>query len=431
MWALIRLARLRDPRTETVIWTTVLIAALSMPLLSQHLPGPVLTVPHLPAATPESATALRFLAVHQASPPSRGRIAELALMWLVRYGQTGLLGAYAVGLLVCLTRLLSGLLLTLRLYRRAVPVDADWANGRNIRASIEVKTPVSVAGAILLPVDYDEWSAAKRNAVLAHEEAHIARGDFFVQLAALIHCGFFWFSPFAWWLQSKLAEIAETASDEAAILRLNDRVSYAEILVEVAHSARKTPAIIAMAKGSFIEKRVEHILSETPNQNLSLPLRILTIVALAGIALALASAKAAVSPMMAAAVRAQVVTIVAKKPVPTPSPKHTATETITPVAHAAHRRARLRTLLRIATRTSPTTPGHARSDLRAETSPCSCLDYRARRQNILYPLNRKAGRRRRRNGAGSSSDSLNWELVKWTPKYRHRRSEIENCPCRN
>jgi beta-lactamase regulating signal transducer with metallopeptidase domain len=335
VWALIRLARLRDPRTETVIWTTVLIAALSMPLLSQHLTGPVLTIPHLPAATPESATALRALAVHRASPPSRGGVAELALMWLVQYGRTGLLGAYALGLLVCLTRLLCGLLLTLRLYRRAVLVDAAWANGRNIRASIELKSPVSVAGAILLPVDYDEWSTAKRDAVLAHEEAHIARGDFFVQLAALIHCVFFWFSPFAWWLQSKLAEIAETASDEAAILRLNDRVLYAEILVEVASSAQKTPAIIAMAKDSFIEKRVEHILSETPNQHLSLPLRMLTIVALAGIALALASAKAAVSPMMATAVRVQVVTTVAKSPVPTPSPRHALTETLTPVARSA------------------------------------------------------------------------------------------------
>ena len=117
-----------------------------------------------------------------------------------------------MGFSFCAIRLATGLLLTVRLYCRAVPVQAAWVQARNIRASAEIKSPVSLAGAILLPADYGEWSAAKLNAVLAHEEAHIARGDFFVQLAALIHCALFWFSPFAWWLQTKLAEIAETAS---------------------------------------------------------------------------------------------------------------------------------------------------------------------------------------------------------------------------
>jgi beta-lactamase regulating signal transducer with metallopeptidase domain len=294
--ALLKLARLCDARTETAIWTAVLIAALSMPLLSRYTPSLVLTVPHLSAAPSQPATAFGVLAARQVLPAHGGDSSGLALAWLARYGQTCLLGAYAAGFLVCLARLATGLLLTLRLYRRAKPVDAAWAKARNIRASIEIRSPVSIAGAILLPVDYGNWSAAKRDAVLAHEEAHIARGDFFVQLAALIHCAFFWFSPVAWWLQSKLAEVAETASDEAAILRLKDRATYAEILVEVSRCAHETPVIIAMAKGSFIQQRVEHILSENPQRNLSLPLRVLTIAALAVLALAVAGAKAVVIP---------------------------------------------------------------------------------------------------------------------------------------
>lgn len=301
VWALLKMARLRDTRTETAIWTAVLIAALSMPLLSRYTPPMLLTVPHLSAASPESATALRLLAAQQALPPNGGEPSRRALEWLSHYGQTCILAAYAIGYFVCLTRIGVGLLLTLGLYRRAVPVNADWARGRNIRASTELKSPVSLAGAILLTADYSEWGASKRAAVLAHEEAHIARGDFFIQLAASIHCAFFWFSPFAWWLQSKLAEIAETASDEAAILRLEDRAVYAEILVEVSRSAHETRAIIAMAKGPFIQKRVEHILSETPTRNLSLPLRVLTITVLAVIALAVAGARAAVSPTANAA----------------------------------------------------------------------------------------------------------------------------------
>jgi beta-lactamase regulating signal transducer with metallopeptidase domain len=158
-----------------------------------------------------------------------------------------------------------------------------------------LQSPVTVAGVILLPADYREWSRAKREAVLAHEGAHVARGDFFVQLAAAIHRAFFWFSPFAWWLQSKLAQIAETASDDAAIQRLNDCVTYAEILIDVSRRAQRTPALVGMAKGPFIAQRVDHILSEAPARHLSLPLRSCIVAILAAVALAVAAAKAVVT----------------------------------------------------------------------------------------------------------------------------------------
>lgn len=277
VWALLKLARLCDTRTETAVWTAVLIAALSMPLLSQCTPGLVLPAPHF-TAYPRSSP-------HAGAPPAA------SLSWLARHAYACLLGIYLFGLFVCAMRIAIGLSLTVRLYHRAVPVHADWAKTRNIRVSAEIRGPVSAAGAILLPADYENWSAAKRDAVLAHEEAHIARADFFVQLAAMIHCALFWFSPFAWWLQSKLAEIAENASDEAAILRLDDRATYAEILIEVSRSAHKAPLIVGMAKGPFIQRRVEHILSDAPRQNLSLPLRVLVIAALTGLALAVAGAK--------------------------------------------------------------------------------------------------------------------------------------------
>jgi len=305
---LLKLTRLCDTRTETAVWTAVLIAALSMPLLSRCMPGLVLPAPHLTA--------------YQTSPQGHYP-SDLTLSWLARHAHVCLLGIYAAGLSVCSMRIVIGLLLSLRLYRRAAPLQADWAKTRNIRVSTEIKGPVSVAGAILLPADHDAWSPAKRVAVLAHEEAHIARGDFFIQLAALIHCALFWFSPFAWWLQSKLAEIAENASDEAAILRLDDRATYAEILIEVSRSAQKTPLLVGMAKGPFIQQRVEHILSDAPSRNLSLPLRVLVIVALTGLALAVAGAKTIGSPARPV-VQAPVVTPPAKTRLRTPNARRVA-----------------------------------------------------------------------------------------------------------
>jgi beta-lactamase regulating signal transducer with metallopeptidase domain len=333
VWGSLKFARLYDTRTETAIWTAVLIAALSMPLLSRHVPSLVLTLPHLAASIPQSVTALGLPGVHAASP-LQGVDSWHPLAWLARHGQTSLMAAYALGLFVCAIRIVAGLVLTLRLYRRAVPVHADWARARNVRTSVEITSPVSFVGAILLPADYGEWSAAKRDAVLAHEEAHIARGDFYVQLAALVHCALFWFSPFAWWLQAKLSEIAETASDEAAILRLNDRATYAEILIDVSRLAQKAPLMVGIAKGCLIQQRVEHILSEAPQQTLSLPVRVSSVAALAAFALAVAGAKAVLSPVAAAEVAPQIAAD-ARRPEPSPHQRDLASMP-SPKIHAPH-----------------------------------------------------------------------------------------------
>jgi len=327
VWMLLKLARLCDTRTETAIWTAVLIAALSMPILSRYTPTVALNVPGWPQAPQESATALQFVTAHQPSFARHSHPSGLAIAWLSRHAHACLLAGYVLGLLVLLTRIVTGLLLTVRLYRRAAPVGAAWAKGRNVRVSSELKSPVSVAGAILVTADYEQWSLPKRDAVLAHEEAHLARGDFFIQLAALIHCAFFWFSPFAWWLQRKLARIAETASDEAAILRVKDRLTYAEILLEVSRSAHTSPLIAGMATGPFIEQRLEHILSETPIRRLSPPLRLLTVAALAVLALAVAGAKAVVSPVVVGTQTPAVTAGASDSSMATPSAQRVSTST--------------------------------------------------------------------------------------------------------
>ena len=283
VWAVLKLVRMRDTGAETIIWTVVLIIALSMPLLSRHMPGLSLAIPHPWAGA--AATVHDPLSDSVQPAPMRA--------WLERHGQFLLLAAYSLGLLACLLRRITGLVLTLRLYRRATPVAADWVRGRSVRASAALRSPASLGGVILLPADYPDWSVVKREAVLAHEEAHIARGDFFVQLAASMHCTVFWFSPFAWWLQSKLADIAETASDAAAVRHLNDRITYAEILLEVARCARPSPLLVGMAKGPLIQQRIDRILSEAPSPNLSLPLRVFVMAVLTVTAFTVTSARAA------------------------------------------------------------------------------------------------------------------------------------------
>src|SRR4029077_21078571 len=114
---------------------------------------------------------------------------------------------------------------------------------------------------ILLPPECFEWSAAKRQAVLSHEGAHVAHGDFYVLLLAVLNRAVFWFSPFAWWQLTRLANLAEVISDDAAIEVLNDRPSYAGILLDVASNLHPAPAGLAMARPGTVRLRVERILA--------------------------------------------------------------------------------------------------------------------------------------------------------------------------
>jgi GWxTD domain-containing protein len=121
---------------------------------------------------------------------------------------------------------------------------------------------------ILLPESSCEWSADTRLAVLAHEEAHIARGDWAIALVARINRAFFFFHPLAWWLERKLASLAEQACDDAALSQVRDRATYAEALLDMAravtfaHGKIFTQGI-AMARTANVKHRIESVLDES------------------------------------------------------------------------------------------------------------------------------------------------------------------------
>ena len=51
---------------------------------------------------------------------------------------------------------------------------------------------------VLLPACADDWSAERIRAVLAHELAHIDRGDWIVHVLAEVGCAIYWFNPLFW-----------------------------------------------------------------------------------------------------------------------------------------------------------------------------------------------------------------------------------------
>jgi hypothetical protein len=157
-----------------------------------------------------------------------------------------------------LLRLAIGLCLTWRLARAARPmqlIDAD------VRVSCDVGGPVTFGSTILVPPQFSGWDAKKRLAVLAHEGAHVANRDFYVLLLAAFNRAVFWFSPFSWWQLARLAELAEIISDAQAIEVIDDRLSYAEILLDFAGSVKPRSVELAMARASTVRARVERIIA--------------------------------------------------------------------------------------------------------------------------------------------------------------------------
>ena len=196
------LLRIRNSHHQLTAWTAVLVGALAMPVLMMWM---VVSVPMEETVLPagkiaESLTSVVSLSAEAASAAETPARLDGALETSAPFNWAGLAHAiYGVVAGVLLLRLTVGLVQTARIRAQAVRIGASWTGGSDIRMSQAVMAPVTVGSTILLPADFESWSNEKRTAVLLHERAHVARGDFYVQIFAGLHRAVFWFSPMAWW----------------------------------------------------------------------------------------------------------------------------------------------------------------------------------------------------------------------------------------
>jgi beta-lactamase regulating signal transducer with metallopeptidase domain len=182
-----------------------------------------------------------------------------------------------------LIRLALGVILGRRLERESQLVEDDHALARlhffaqasglrgsppRLAESELISVPVTFGvrrPAILLPAGWREWEPAELDAVLAHEISHVARRDAFAERLSLLHRAIFWFSPLSWWLARHLADLAEEASDDAALAAGADRTRYAETLLGFFAALEAAPGRVwwqgvSMATAGQAEKRVDRIL---------------------------------------------------------------------------------------------------------------------------------------------------------------------------
>lgn len=264
VWFGLNLFRARNPHVHMTAWVVVLLASLAMPFV-MHWPTLTVTRLPLPVSVPDELLPadISMLEMPQSALPV-GPGPAMALparsglsinWWLVATI------VYA-GVAACLLlRLAIGLCLTWRLARAAKPMSGVQMIDADVRVSRDVGGPVTFGSTILVPPQFAGWDAKKRLAVLAHEGAHVANRDFYVLLLASLNRAVFWFSPFSWWQLARLAELAEIISDAEAIVVIDDRLSYAEILLDFASTVRPRPVELAMARASTVRARVERIVA--------------------------------------------------------------------------------------------------------------------------------------------------------------------------
>ncbi len=172
---------------------------------------------------------------------------------------------YVFAAAVLLGRLLVGSWLARRLLRGSVRA------GENFSESPRIAVPLTIGWirpVILLPSSWRTWDQSKLDAVLLHESSHVRRHDSLNALLAGINRCLFWFHPLAWWMERKLAFLAEQACDEACVCVLDNRREYARVLLEMASEVeasggRLSSHALAMARPSQVRQRIDAILDET------------------------------------------------------------------------------------------------------------------------------------------------------------------------
>ncbi|HEY2149067.1 MAG TPA: DUF1559 domain-containing protein, partial [Pirellulales bacterium] len=171
------------------------------------------------------------------TPPSRW---PSVAAWLV-----------AVGVSLGLARLAVGLA-AVRAYRRRTTPVADEALNRllgalrqrlgccgaiEIRESPDIVSPATIGWRrpiVLLPIEWRQWTESERQVVLAHEVAHVARGDFAGWLIAQLSVVLHFYNPLVHWLARRLRVEQELAADALGAMASVGSGPYLTVLASMA-----------------------------------------------------------------------------------------------------------------------------------------------------------------------------------------------------
>jgi len=254
--AVLWIMRIKAAAARHAVWAGVVAAMMLLPGWMAW--GPKAPLPVLPpaakAAAPVEMRVVEVPVVPRAETPSTS-VEPLSSTWSWTMLPAGI---YFAGAFALLLRLAVGTVRARRLTGTGcvVPVTVGFFRPR-----------------IILPKHSREWPRARLDTVMAHEREHARRRDPLVQWGALLNRAVFWFHPLAWWLERRLAGLAEEACDAAVLARGVDAREYSEVLLDLARSVQRAGArveVMGMAMpGVFLPQRIRRMLSGVPAPRIS------------------------------------------------------------------------------------------------------------------------------------------------------------------
>ena len=297
----------RSAAARHIVWTAAFAALLALPLLSLGLPS--WTHPLASALLPDSGAMFRADAtagaVHAGPSVAPAGAAVTRTARAAFDPRRAAVLAWTGGAILAFLHLLLAYASAWRLRRISVPSRLTAAEFgideavalREIGDGMPMTAGV-FRPAIFLPAESAEWSWERLRIVVAHEYAHIRRGDAAAQLLARTALCLQWFNPLAWFAWRRLLAERERAADDMVLAAGAQPSDYAGHLLEIARTLHSVPAGvpagIAMARRSQLEGRLVAILDSRVKRGNPGP---------AMLAVALVAALALATPL--ATVRAQ------------------------------------------------------------------------------------------------------------------------------
>jgi beta-lactamase regulating signal transducer with metallopeptidase domain len=292
----IALARRGSAAARHFVWALTMTTLLALPAAIVALPHWQVRIPVERAAIAAAAqtlgaapAALVDLAPSAAAAVDAGTAAvapDRGRMPIAAFALTSLVLLYVVGVVSLLARLACEPLALRRLARDARPVaDGEWRPllDRCV-AAMAVRRPVlllqsarevmpltfgTLTPTIVLPASAPAWSDDRREAVLLHELAHVARRDCLSQRVSALACALYWPHPGVWFGARRLRVERELACDDRVLAAGAGARDYAGHLLELAHTLGRAPApatALGMARPHQLERRLLAILDAARNR---------------------------------------------------------------------------------------------------------------------------------------------------------------------
>ena len=279
VWLLTFAAALPGP--SLLAWTG--LSELARPQAAAVAPTPPVVAGDMPQA-PLWARLLVRLPSETSAPAPAAATGHGGVGWWSALG-----GVYLFGVLVGAGRLAGSLRLTHRLVAAARPLadpvlhaDLDrWCRRLGVRRAVRLRESDRLSGpatvglwrpTLLLPTGWRDWTRPQREAVLTHELAHVAHGDYAVWLLAKAAAVAHWHHPLVHLLVGRLQLAQEVAADARAADLDADRPAgapdYLHTLAGLVLQLHERPSVGAVPallspRGSFL-RRIEML--RTPDR---------------------------------------------------------------------------------------------------------------------------------------------------------------------